>query len=257
MSTPPPSSPSPGDGRSTEPAARWEADAPVQRQAAATRALLRLTATPLGGGPVVRGVLPLRPHRDLVRVVVGDGAAPTASTAYDLPLLDRNGNELPAAGLPAAVRQLIGHAAGDRALTSNDPSAGLGIPGLPGIPVVPAETVRLVLDAHPAELDLTDALHTATTGIAPSADTDNQDGLVLLGFLLLPEERARLYLAGNGLADTTGLDVRLRDRDGTAISAITALSAALPSLIANDQLQYNPSDETDPHCGEVFDLTHW
>lgn len=105
---------------------------------------------------------------------------------------------------------------------------------------MPAETVRLVLDAHPPELDLTDALHTATTGIAPSADTDNQDGLVLLGFLLLPEERARPYLTGDGLADTIGLDVRLRDRDGAAISAITALSAALPSLIANDQLQYNP-----------------
>ncbi|MFB6523703.1 hypothetical protein [Streptomyces sp. NPDC056401] len=85
------------------------------------------------------------------------------------------------------------------------------------------------------------------------ADTDNQDGLVLLGFLLLPEERARLYLTGDGLADTIGLDVRLRDRDGTASSAITGLSAALPSLINNDQLQYNPSDETDPYCVEVFD----
>ncbi|MFI5760965.1 hypothetical protein ACIA8F_08460 [Streptomyces sp. NPDC051563] len=81
--------------------------------------MLHLTTTPLGGGSVVRGVLPLRPHRHLVRVVVGDGAAPTA---YDLPLLDRNGNELPAAGLPAAVRQLVRHASDDRNPTLDEPS---------------------------------------------------------------------------------------------------------------------------------------
>ncbi|WP_327250247.1 hypothetical protein [Streptomyces sp. NBC_01244] len=195
---------------------------------------------------MVRGVLPLRHHRDLVRVVVGDGAAPTALTAYDVPLLDPDGNEIPAAELPATVRRLVRHAPADR------PGATDG----PGVPVVPAETVRLLLDAHAAELNLTDALHAAATGIAPSADTDNQDGLVLLGFLL-PDERARLYLTGSGLPDTVGLDVHLRDRDGTPISALTGLSAALPSLIANDQLQYNPSDETAPYRAEVFDLTHW
>ncbi|MCX4775817.1 hypothetical protein [Streptomyces sp. NBC_01264] len=261
MNAPPPPSASSGDERSAQPAARWEEgdDAPTERQAAATRALLRLAATRLGGGPVVRGVLPLRHRRDLVRVVVGDAAAPTA---YDVPLLDRDGNEVPAAGLPAAVRQLVRHAPGDRTHASDGPSAGRPcipcIPDIPGIPVVTVDAVRLLLDAHPAELDLTDALHAAAaTGIAPSADTDNQDGIVLLGFLLLHEERARLYLAGGGLADTIGLDVRLRDRDGTVVSAVTGLSAALPSLIANDQLQYNPSDETDPYCVEVFNLTHW
>lgn len=251
MNAPPP--PSCGDEHSAQPAPRREDDdAPTRRQAAAARALLRLTATPLGGGPVVRGVLPLRHPRDLVRVVVGDGAAPATSTAYDVPLLDRDGDEVPAAELVAAVRQLVRQApAGDRPLASAGPADG------PGVPVVPAETVRLVLDAHPAALDITDALHEAATGIAPSADTDNQDGLVLLGFLLLDEERVRLYLTGGGLPDTVGLDVGLRDRHGTVISAVTGLSAALPSLIANDQLQYNPSDETDPDCVEVFDLTHW
>lgn len=35
------------------------------------------------------------------------------------------------------------------------------------------------------------------------------------------------------------------------------LAAALPSLIAGDQLRCNPSDAVDPYCSEVFDLTHW
>ncbi|MBT2449279.1 hypothetical protein J7F03_19710 [Streptomyces sp. ISL-43] len=200
---------------------------------------------------MVRGVLPLPQHRDLVRVVVWDGIAPTTSMAYDVPLSDHDGNDVPAAELVAAVRQLVRHSPGDVPLASADPGDGHGIP------VVPAETVRLILDAHPQALDLTDALHAAATGIAPSVDTGNQDGLVLLGFLLLDEERARLYLTGGGLPDTVGLDVGLRDRHGAVISAITGLSAALPSLIADDQLQYNPSDETDPCCVKVFDLTHW
>lgn len=242
-----------GDEHSAQPAARWEGDGLTQLQAAAARAVLRLTATPLGGGgPVVRGVLPLPQHRDLVRVVVWDGTAPSTSTAYDVPLLDRDGNEVLAAELVAAVRQLVRHS-----------PAPAGPRDGHGIPAVPADTVRQILDAHPAVLDLTDALYAAATGIAPSPDTStntntgNQDGLLLLGFLLLDRERARLYVTGDGLPDTVGLDVALRNRHGAVISAVTGLSAALPSLIGDDQLQYNPSDETDPYCVQVFDLTHW
>ncbi|WP_330334402.1 hypothetical protein OHS33_34735 [Streptomyces sp. NBC_00536] len=210
---------------------------------------------------MVRGVLPLPQHRDLVRVVVWDGTAPTTSRAYDVPLLDPDGNDVPAAELVAAVRQLVRHSPGDR------PPAPAGPRDGHGIPVVPVDTVRKILDAHPAALDLSDALYAAAAGIAPSRDTagdtdagtGSQDGLVLLGFLLLDKgrERARLYVTGGGLPGTVGLDVGLRDRHGAVISAITGLSAALPSLIADDQLSYNPSDETDPYCATVFDLTHW
>ncbi|MFD6892294.1 hypothetical protein [Streptomyces sp. NPDC059957] len=205
----------------------------------------------MGGGPAVRGVLPLTEPRGLVRIVVGDGSAPETSTAYDVPLLDPEGNDVPAAGLLAAVRQLVRQSPGGRPLAPAGPGERLGIP------LVAAETVRLILDAHPGVLDVTDALHAAATDIAPSADTDNPDGLVLVGFLLLDEERARLYLTGGGLPDTVGLDVALRDRHGAVVPAITGLSAALPSLITAEQLQYNPSDESDPYCAEVFDLTHW
>lgn len=200
---------------------------------------------------MVRGVLPLPQHRDVVRVVVWDGTVPTTSTAYDVSLLDRDGNDIPATGLVAAVRQLVRHSPGDR------PAAPAGPRDGHGFPVVSADAVRLLLDTYPAPLDLTDALHAAATGIAPSQDTGNQDGLLLLGFLLLEKERARLYVTGDGLPRTVGLDVALRDRHGAVISSITGLSAALPSLIADDQLQYNPSDETDPYCVQVFDLTHW
>lgn len=38
---------------------------------------------------------------------------------------------------------------------------------------------------------------------------------------------------------------------------ITGLAAALPTLMADDQLQYSPPDVVDPDCSAVFDLTHW
>ncbi|MFD9305412.1 hypothetical protein ACFWCB_22610 [Streptomyces sp. NPDC060048] len=174
----------------------------------------------------------------------------TTSQAYDVPLLDRDGNHIPAAELVAAVRHLVRHPPDDR------PGAPAPLRDGYGIPVVPCETLRGLLDTHPTLLDLTDALHAAATGITPVADTGSQE-LLLLGFLLLDERQARLYVTGDALPDTVGLDVALRDEHGVLKPGVTGLASALPSLIADDQLRYNPSQETDPYCAQLFDLTHW
>ncbi|MFF4583751.1 hypothetical protein ACFY15_36185 [Streptomyces sp. NPDC001373] len=174
----------------------------------------------------------------------------TTSQAYDVPLLDRAGHDIPAAGLVTAVRHLVRHPAPDR---QNE--TGL-VRDAFGIPVMPSGTLRQFLDTHPAALDITDSLHAAATALTAVPDTGEQK-LLLLGFLLLDSWRARLYVTGNAQEAPYGLDVALRDEDGVPRAGITGLAAALPGLIAEDQLRYNPSDETDPYCSQVFDLTHW
>nr|WSX47776.1 hypothetical protein OG409_01645 [Streptomyces sp. NBC_00974] len=212
--------------------------------------MLRCTTTPLGGGPVVRAVLPLPQQPDVVRVVVWDGVTLTTSQAYDVPLLDRAGHDIPAAGLVAAVRHLVRHPAPERQNGADI------VRDAYGIPVMPSETLREFLDTHPAALDVTDSLHAAATALTAVSDTGEQE-LLLLGFLLLDFWRARLYVTGNAQAAPCGLDVALRDEDGVPRAGITGLAAALPGLMADNQLRYNPSDETDPYCSQVFDLTHW
>lgn len=81
--------------------------------------------------------------------------------------------------------------------------------------------------------------------------------LCLFGFLLLDQYSARLYVTGEGLSDVVSLDVSLRDEKGAITVGITGLAAALPTLMADDQLQYSPPDVVDPDCSAVFDLTHW
>lgn len=198
----------------------------------------------------MRGVLPHPQQRDLVRVVVWDGADLRTSQAYDVPLLDRGGNDIPAAELVAAVRHLVRHPPAPR---QKEPAP---LRDAYGFPVTSSETLRVFLDAHPTALDLTDSLHAAATRMTTGPDTGEQD-LLLLGFLLLDDSRARFYVTGDALAYPVGLDVALRDKHGAPKVGITGLAAALPSLIAEDQLRYNPSEATDPYCSQVFDLTHW
>ncbi len=231
---------------------RWENEGLARLQAALVRGMLRFTAAPLGGGPVVRGVLPVPDRRGVGRVAVWDGQDFGTSVAYDLPLLDRHGDNIPASALAAALRQAV------RTWQASDAPWAVRGGNRDGhnIPVVAAEDTGLLLEDGP-EFDLTDALHAAATGIAPSGECQPAGKLCLLGFLLLDQHSARLYVSGEGLSDVVGLDVSLRDEHGTVAVGITGLAAALPSLIAGQQLRYNPSDAVDPYCSEVFDLTHW
>jgi len=229
---------------------RWENEGLARLQAALVRGMLRFTAAPLGGGPVVRGVLPVPDGRGVGRVVVWDGHDIGTSAAYDLPLLDRHGDNIPASALAAALRQAVRQPSDALQTAAGHDRDGHGIP------VVAAENMGLLVEEG-LEFDLTDALHAAVAGIAPSGGDERAEKLCLLGFLLLDQHRARLYVTAEGLSDMVGLDVSLRDEEGAVAVGITRLAAALPSLIADDQLRYNPSNAVDPYCTEVFDLTHW
>lgn len=229
---------------------RWENEGLARLQAALVRGMLRFTAAPLGGGPVVRGVLPVPGGRGVGRVAVWDGQDIGTSVAYDLPLVDRHGDNIPVSALAAALRQSVRQSSdGEWKAAGHDRDGH-------GMPVVAAEEVGRILEDGP-EFDLTDALHAAAAGITPSGGHEPAGKLCLLGFLLLDQHSARLYVTGEGLANTVGLDVSLRDEEGAVAVGITGLAAALPSLIAGDQLPYNPSDAVDPYCSTVFDLTHW
>ena len=227
---------------------QWKAEGLTRLQAALVRGMLRFTASPLGGGPVVRGVLPLPDTRGAGRVVVWDGDDLGTSVAYDLPLLDGHGDNIPATTLAAALRKAVRQ-------STRTPQATAGRDGH-GIPLAaPSDELQQLLEGD-AEFDLTDALHAAAAGISPPVEGPDEE-LRLLGFLLLDHRSARLYVTGEGLSDVVGLDVSLRDEEGAVAVGITGLAAALPALIADDQLQYNPSDAVDPYCSAVFDLTHW
>ncbi len=49
----------------------------------------------------------------------------------------------------------------------------------------------------------------------------------------------------------------LRDPHGSVTVGLIGLAAALPGLIADDQVRYIPSEETDPYGAQLFDLTRW
>jgi len=224
---------------------QWGGEGLAGLQAALVRDMLRFTAAPLGGGPVVRGVLPVAERGGVGRVVVWDGREIGTSVAYDLPLVDRFGDNVPSFALAAALRQAVRQAPGSPRTTVDGGLDGHGIP---------VRTVDLV---DGPEFDLTDALHAAAEGITSSGDGEHGEALRLSGFLLLDASSARLYVDGDGLPGVVGLDVSLRDESGAVTVGVTGLAAALPSLIADDQLRYNPSDAVDPYCTQVFDLAHW
>ncbi|MEW2569265.1 hypothetical protein [Streptomyces sp. NPDC047070] len=192
-------------------------------------------------------------------MVVWDGRVVGTSVAYDLPLVDRHGDNIPAFALAAALRQIVRmRQEPEVPRRAADPDRNGGDPDRDGhgIPVVGTEEVARLLEVGP-ELDLADALHAAVAGIAPPGESEPARKLGVCGFLLLDQHRARLYVAGEGLSGVIGLDVSLRDEEGAVTVGITGLAAALPSLVADDELKYNPSDAVDPYCSEVFDLTHW
>ncbi|GHI85189.1 hypothetical protein [Streptomyces xanthophaeus] len=109
-----------------------------------------------------------------------------------MPLLDADGDDIPATGLVAALRGAVRSASGE------PPPSGTASRDGYGIPVVPVGTLRAVRDAQPPAYGLTDALYAAALDIAPVVEGGEPE-LLLLGFLLLDEDRARFYVTADAL----------------------------------------------------------
>ncbi|MER7050115.1 hypothetical protein [Streptomyces jumonjinensis] len=89
---------------------------------------------------------------------------------------------------------------------------------------------------------------TALTFLHARAFREEQPEPRLLGFLLNGKNRLRLYFDTEEADGAVAADVRTS-------GALTALIAALPSLIAKEERM--TVDDTDPHCARVMDLTGW
>ncbi|WP_199896712.1 hypothetical protein [Streptomyces niger] len=230
----------------------WSEESLAGLQAALAHETLQFTAPALGAaGPLVRGVLPPPEAPGVGRVVVWDGDDLASSVAYDLPLVGRDGDHVPADELSVLLRRMV------RQSVHGRPTAPA--PALPrdthGFPVVPVEEATRFLEEGTA-FHVTDALRAAVAALCPPVDEDEEE-LRLRGFLLLDERSVRLYVDGDDLPGVVGLDVALRDENGAVTVGITALAAALPTLVTGDQLKYNPSDAVDHYCSAVYDLTCW
>ncbi|MGW2180712.1 hypothetical protein ACWCXX_21965 [Streptomyces sp. NPDC001732] len=202
----------------------------VEQQAYLTQFLLDYTAAPLVGVTFLRGVLPTR---DAVRVVTGAGdpVEPDAPVAYEVPLVDDDGEPVTAPLVLGWVRTL---AAG----TPPRPDTSVM-----GMPLVRVDT-SVVEPAPPTRTDR--VLRVLRTLARPFTETPPDPPLC--GFLLTGQDSMRLYVAVDEADGPVAVDVRLT-------GALTALLAALPALVREKERR--TTDETDPHCVHAVDLTAW
>lgn len=227
----------------------WNDDRLVKLHRTLLWQLLRFTSPPLAGGPapLVRGILQPPVVTGTTRVVMWDGTDLATSMAYDLPLLDRQGESIPWSHLTAALRRLLGRpgAAGGTVQASPD---SLGIP-------VADEREEVLCAVEAPLFEESDALHAAAMMFA-SPREEPYGTAQLSGFLLLGGGTVRLYVDEPSTLGRIGLDVSLRNGDGEVVVGNTALMAALPSLVP-DELDWNRSDAQDSYCTAVYDFTHW
>lgn len=207
----------------------------AEQQADITGLLLQYVQAPLVGASYIRGVLPVPAPAAAVRVVTGeaDAYAPERLTAYEVPLRV-NGDTLTAYDVVGVLRTL--HTG-----TRVHPAAHVGtVMGMPLVHVDPAS----VEGAPPTRED--NALTILRTLTRPF--TEEQPDPRLRGFLFLERDRLRLYVDGQDTPRVTAADVR-------PSGAVTALLAALPSLITEEERR--TPHGADPHCSSSVDLTGW
>ncbi|URN14757.1 MULTISPECIES: hypothetical protein [Streptomyces] len=208
----------------------------AEQQADITCLLLHHIQAPLSGDQCVRGVLPAPESAEAVRIAIGPEGAytPDHLVAYEIPL--RTGGDL-------ITGYEIIHTL--RALLNS------------GTQIYPSDRVGTVMGMTLVHVD------PGTVGMAPSTPDDNaliilrsltnpftedQPDPRLCGFLFLDKDRLRLYLDTQDAPGVIAADVR-------PSGAITALLAALPSLVAEEERM--TVDSADPHCARVVDLTDW
>ncbi|MFD4635001.1 hypothetical protein ACFVYR_36535 [Streptomyces sp. NPDC058284] len=207
----------------------------AEQQADITRLLLHHVQAPLTDTLNIRGVLPVPAPAEAIRAVTGsaDSYTPDSFMAYEIPLRT-NDDVITAFDVTGILRTLT---AGTRIYPGDRISS---VMGMPLIHVDPAS----VEAATPSGDD--NALTILRTIAAPFAE--EQPDPRLRGFLFLNQDRLRLYLDTQDAPGVTAADVR-------PSGAVTALLAALPSLITEEERVVE--DGTDPHCSSVVDLTSW
>ncbi|MGY5124214.1 hypothetical protein [Streptomyces nigrescens] len=214
----------------------YEHDEIAEQQADITDLLLHHVFAPLIEDQHVRGVLPAPPTTDAVRVVLGDKDeyAPDQLTAYEIPL--RTGDELRTPHDVAALLRTV-HT-GTHIYPRDKVSTVMGMT----LFTVDPTTVT------PAPVTNDDWTLTLLRYLA-SPSTEKRPQARPCGFLFLGPDRLRLYVdTDESVPGITAADVHPG-------GALTALLAALPSLL--DEQRLTTTDTDDPHCSLVVDLTDW
>ncbi|MFF8387358.1 hypothetical protein ACF053_27460 [Streptomyces kanasensis] len=208
----------------------------AEQQADITCLLLHHIQAPLPGDQYIRGVLPALESVKAIRIATGpeDAYTPDRLVAYEIPLRT-DGDFITSYEIISILRALL-HS---------------------GTRIYPSDRVGTVMGMTLVHVDPT------TVEMAPSTPDDNaltilrsitqpftedQPDPRLRGFFFLDQDRLRLYLDTQDATGVIAADVR-------PSGAITALLAALPSLIAEEERMR--VDSADPHCTRVIDLTDW
>ncbi len=212
----------------------------VEQQADITRLLLHHVQTPLVQASrvdavCIRGILPVPPPAETIRLVTGDEAAhtPDSLTAYELPLRV-NDHYLTARDILALLRTLT---SGPHYFSSDSVTTVMGMP-LVHLNHTTVEPAAETLDDH--ALTILRCVAQPFVGERPNP--------LLRGFLFLEQDLLRLYLDTEERPDVLAVDVR-------PSGPVTALIAALPSLITEKERETEL--DTDPHCSRRIDLTSW
>ncbi|WP_405984774.1 hypothetical protein [Streptomyces sp. NBC_00872] len=207
----------------------------AEQQADITRLLLHHIHAPFTGTLYIQGVLPVPPPAEAVRVVTGPGPdhTPDRLTAYEFPLRPDD-DPVTAGDITGMLRALH---TGTRLYSGDSVSTVMGM---------------TLVRVNPAAVDKTAATSddnalTILRGVA-CPFTEEQPDPRLRGFLFLQQDLLRLYLDTEDIPGVIAADVR-------PSGAITALLAALPSLITEEERMTAAGD--DPHCSRLVDLTTW
>ncbi|MEV0179328.1 hypothetical protein AB0I54_08490 [Streptomyces sp. NPDC050625] len=199
---------------------------------------------------LVRGVVNAPERRGVGRVVLWDGRRLDASVAFDMPLTDPEGANIPSGDLAAALRSAVaGCSEQDVEQAPRDAF---------GIPVIDASATVHAFVAQP-QFHLSDALLAAGAAFSIRPESDEPAELRLRGFLLLDQATCRLYLDTPTSQDTlpSGFDLPLRDEEGSVVAGATGAQAVLPMLLEMGEIERLRKDVHDPYCLAVYDLAGW
>ncbi|NUP23865.1 MAG: hypothetical protein HOZ81_48985 [Streptomyces sp.] len=235
----------------TEHSMMWDEAGLSGLQAQLAREMLgRVTAFVFGEDVrLVRGVVTEPERREVGRVVLWDGQELGSSVAFDVPLTDRHGGNIPSGDLAAALRGVLADCSGREVEAAARDSFG--------IPVIDASDAVHAFVARP-RFQVADALHAAAAVFCGSSEPGEPAELRLRGFLLVDQATCRLYLDTPTSEDAPpfGVDLPLRDEEGSVAVGVTAVHAALPVLLLGE-LERMRKDVHDPYCGAVYDLVDW